>query len=258
MIRIKSSGELLKMRKAARVSAGALAVAGRAIRPGVTTLEIDRVVASYISAQGGTPSFKGYNGFPGSVCISIGDTVIHGIPAKDTVIREGDVVSVDVGAIVDGFHGDNAYTFACGAISAGAERLLRVTRESLFRGIAAAVSGGRVSDISRAVQSYVEDSGYSVVRDFVGHGVGLALHEAPEVPNFTQAQRGKGARLVPGMTLAVEPMVNEKGWQVSVAPDGWTVKTADGGLSAHFEHSIAITDNGPEILTEWQVDPWSL
>ncbi|MDL2294528.1 type I methionyl aminopeptidase [Ruminococcaceae bacterium OttesenSCG-928-D13] len=254
MIRVKTAAELEKMKKACAVSAGALAAAGQVIRPGVTTAEVDAAVESYILSQGGVPNFKGYNGFPGSACVSLNDTVIHGIPSKGEVLREGDIVSVDCGAIVDGFHGDNAYTFPCGAIAPEAEKLLRVTRESLFRGIAAAVPGGRVGDIGHAVQSCVEEYGYGVVKDFVGHGVGFDLHEAPEVPNF--GHPGRGARLTPGMTLAIEPMINSGDWRVHILADGWTVKTRDGGLSAHFEHTIVITSDGPQILTEWQVDPW--
>jgi methionyl aminopeptidase len=255
MIRVKTPRELERMKKACQVSAGALAEAGRVIRPGVTTAEVDAAVCRYIAAHGGVPSFKGYEGFPAGTCVSVGDTVIHGLPSHQ-VLRQGDIVSVDTGAFVDGFHGDNAYTFPCGQVSAEAERLLRVTRESLLRGIAAAVPKGRVGDISWAVQSYVEAQGYSVVRSFTGHGVGFELHEAPEVPNF--GRPGHGARLIPGMTLAIEPMVNEKDWQVHSLEDGWTVKTRDGGLSAHFEHTVAVTEDGPEILTDWQVDPWRL
>lgn len=255
MIRVKNAGELEKMRRACAVSAGALAAAGRLVRPGATTAELNKAVYDYIAAQGGTPSFKGYNGFPASACISINDTVIHGIPHKGQVLQEGDVVSVDVGAYIDGFHGDNAYTFPCGAVSEEAEKLLRVTRESLFRAIAAAVSGNRVGDIGNAVQSYVEGFGYGVVREFVGHGVGAELHEAPEIPNFGRG--GHGARLTPGMTIAIEPMVNQGTGDVVIENDGWTVRTADGKLSAHFEHTVAVTQNGPEILTVWQVDPWN-
>lgn len=256
MIRIKTAAELEKMRRAGEVAAGALAAGGRAIKPGATTADVDKAVYDYILAKGGVPSFKGYNGFPASACVSLNSTVIHGIPSKTEVIQEGDIVSIDAGAIVDGFHGDNAYTFACGAISDEAERLLRTTRASLFKGIEAAVVGGRLGDIGHAVQSFVEAEGFSVVREFVGHGVGLQMHEAPEVPNFGRA--GRGPRLSPGMTLAIEPMINEKGAGIHILSDGWTVKTNDGGLSAHFEHSIAITSNGPLILTTWQVDPWSL
>ncbi len=254
MIRVKNPAELAGIRRACAVSAGALAVAGRAVRPGVSTWEVDEAVHNYITAQGGVPNFLGYGGFPGSACVSVGSTVIHGIPSRGDVLREGDIVSVDTGALVNGFHGDNAYTFPCGAISGEAERLLRVTRKSLFRGIAAAVPGNRIGDISHAVQSCVEAEGYNVVRAYVGHGVGFELHESPEVPNFGAA--GRGARITPGMTLAIEPMVNAGGWEVDTLADGWTVKTRDGSLSAHFEHTIAVTAEGPLILTEWQEDPW--
>ncbi|MDL2219640.1 type I methionyl aminopeptidase [Ruminococcaceae bacterium OttesenSCG-928-O06] len=255
MIRLKTAAELASMRRACEVSAGALAAGGAAVRPGATTKDVDDAVEAYIRSHGGIPNFKGYNGFPAAACVSVGDTVIHGIPAKSHVLQEGDIVSIDTGAIVEGFHGDNAYTFPCGAISPGAEHLLRTTRASLFAAIAAAQPGARIGDIGHAVQSYVEAEGYSVVRDFVGHGVGAELHEAPEVPNFGRA--GHGARLVPGMTLAIEPMINEKGAAIHILNDGWTVKTKDGGLSAHFEHTVLITAEGPEILTQWQVDPWN-
>ncbi len=255
MIRIKTAAEQEKMRRACNVSAGALAAGGAAVKPGATTADVDAAVRAYILAHGGQPSFKGYNGFPASACVSVNDTVIHGIPDKRAVLREGDIVSLDVGAYVDGFHGDNAYTFPCGAISDEAEKLLRATRESLFRGIDAAQAGARVGDISCAVQSYVEALGYGVVREYVGHGVGALLHESPEVPNFGKA--GHGPRLTPGMTLAIEPMINQHGGGSMTLGDGWTVKTRDGGLSAHFEHTVLITTEGPQILTPWQVDPWS-
>ncbi len=254
MIRLKTANELSKMQKACEISAGALAAGGRMVKPGASTADVDKAVYDYIISKGAVPNFKGYAGFPASACVSVGDTVIHGIPQKDHILREGDIVSIDTGAIVDGFHGDNAYTFPCGIISKEAEHLLRITRESLFLGIAAAAVGNRVGDIGHAVQSYVEENGYSVVRDFVGHGVGAELHEAPEVPNY--GKPGRGARLLPGMTLAIEPMINEKGAGVHVLKDGWTVKTRDGGLSAHFEHTVAITQDGPLIMTPWQVDVW--
>lgn len=255
MIRIKTASEIAKMRRACDISAGSLAAGGRAVKPGATTDDVDRAVEEYILSHGGVPNFKGYGGFPASACVSLNDTVIHGIPSKKHVLCEGDIVSIDTGAIVDGFHGDNAYTFPCGKISEEAERLLRVTRASLFEGIKAAVDGNRIGDIGHAVQSYVEAEGFSVVRDFVGHGVGAELHEAPEIPNY--GRPGRGARLTPGMTIAIEPMINEKGYRIHILPDGWTVKTLDGGLSAHFEHTVLVTDNGPEILTPWQVDPWN-
>ena len=218
------------------------------MKPGVTTAHIDKIIYDYIVSQGARPNFKGLYGFPGSACISVNDTVIHGIPSKRIVLREGDIVSIDTGAAIEGFNGDNAATFACGEVSERAQRIMDVTKEALARGIAAAQPGNRIGDISAAVQAYVEEHGYSVVRSFVGHGVGKELHEDPEVPNYGEA--GHGPRLVSGMTIAIEPMVNEKSHVVKTLSDGWTVKTADGGLSAHFEHTIAITPNGPRILTK--------
>ena len=247
MIVLKTSRELALMRQAGRISAGALRIAGESIEPGITTAEIDKIAYDYILSQGAKPNFLNYNGFPATACISINDEVIHGIPSKSRVIKEGDIVSLDLGAVFEGYHGDNAATFACGDISAEAKRLIDTTRESLYKGIEMAVFGNRVSDISNAIQQYVEARGYSVVRDFIGHGVGASLHEAPEVPNF--GKPGRGPRLVPGMTLAIEPMINMGTHAVKVLNDGWTVKTVDGKLSAHFEHSIAITKDKPLILT---------
>lgn len=248
MIPIKNAAELDKMRKACRISAGALAVGGAAVVPGATTADVDKAVYDYIVKHGAKPSFKGYGGFPGSACVSLNSTVIHGIPTKDEVLREGDIVSLDVGAEIDGFHGDNAATYACGNVSEEAKRLMQVTKDSLYKGIEAAQVGARIGDIGHAVQTFVEDAGYSVVRSYVGHGVGRDLHEDPEVPNF--GRPGHGVKLRTGMTLAIEPMVNEGGYDVQTLADGWTVKTKDGSLSAHFEHTIAITDVGPEILTK--------
>ncbi|MCL2488190.1 MAG: type I methionyl aminopeptidase [Oscillospiraceae bacterium] len=247
MIAVKNSRELGFMQRACAIAAKALRLAGEAVEPGVNTAALDRLIRQYIESQGATPSFLGYGGFPASACISLNNTVIHGIPSQHTVIKNGDIVSIDVGALLDGYHGDNAATFAAGDISPDAKALLEATEGSLYEGIAAAQSGGRVGDISAAVQRYVEDRGYSVVRQFVGHGVGTALHEDPGVPNF--GTPGRGPRLVPGMTLAIEPMVNAGGYQVTVLPDKWTVVTADGSLSAHFEHTVAVTANGPVILT---------
>ena len=198
-------------------------------------------------SKGAKPNFKGLYGYPATACISVNNEVIHGIPAKDRVLKSGDIVSVDLGAEYEGFNGDNAATFACGDVSDEAKRLMDTTRESLYEGIKHACPGGRVGDISAAVQKYVESRGYSVVRDYVGHGVGTSLHEAPEVPNFGVS--GRGVRLVPGMTIAIEPMVNAGSYDVKVMPDGWTVLTKDGSLSAHFEHTIAITADGPRIMT---------
>lgn len=246
MISIKNSRELSAMREACVLSARALKLAGEAVQPGVTTGEIDELVRRYIEGQGAKPSFLGYGGFPGSACISVNDTVIHGIPGK-RVIKAGDIVSIDVGAYYEGYHGDNAATFAAGEISPEAQALLDATKASLYEGIRAAVAGNRVGDIGAAVQRYVEVRGYSVVRQFVGHGVGTNLHEDPSVPNF--GTPGRGPRLLPGMTLAIEPMINAGGSEVAILDDGWTTVTKDGRLSAHFEHTVAITADGPVILT---------
>lgn len=247
MIVLKTSRELQIMKEACRIAAGALQTIGKAVEPGVTTAELDKMAEDYIRSQGGEPNFKNYHGYPATACISINNEVIHGIPSKTRKICAGDIVSVDLGAKFNGYHGDNAATFACGDISPEAKRLIDATRESLYEGIKAAVAGSRIGDISNAVQTYVEAKGFSVVRKFVGHGIGTQLHEAPEVPNFGTA--GRGIRLMPGMTLAIEPMVNAGGYDVKIMPDGWTVKTTDGSLSAHFEHTIVITADGPKIMT---------
>ena len=246
MIAIKNERELGIMRQACKITAAARALAGEMVRPGVTTKQIDRAVHDYIVSQGAKPSFLHYHGYPASACISVNNTVIHGIPGG-YVLKEGDIVSIDVGAYYQGFHGDCAATFPCGAVSATAQRLMDVTKQSFFEGIRFATKGHRVSDISHAVQAYVEANGFSVVRSFVGHGVGAQLHEEPEVPNYGPA--GRGPRLVPGMTLAIEPMVNEGVYDVKVLKDGWTTVTADGKLSAHYENTVLITDGEPEILT---------
>ena len=247
MIVLKTGRELKIMREACRISAGALQIAGKAVEPGVSTAEIDRLAEEYIRSQGGEPNFKNYEGYPATACISINNEVIHGIPNKNRKLEAGDIVSIDLGAKFQGYHGDNAATFACGDISAEAKRLMDTTRESLYEGIGAAVSGGRIGDIGNAVQRYVEARGFSVVRKFVGHGIGTQLHEAPEVPNFGAV--GRGIRLMPGMTLAIEPMINAGKSDVKILPDGWTVLTTDGSLSAHFEHTIVITPEGPKIMT---------
>jgi len=247
MIVLKSEKEIELMKLAGRICATALKKAGEAVEPGVTTGEIDAIVRSYIEAQGAKPSFLGYSGYPASACISVNDEVIHGIPGKRK-IREGDIVSIDVGAYIEGFHGDTAATFGAGKISPEAQRLLDVTKESLYCGIRAAVIGNRIGDISAAVQNKAEGAGMSVVLDYVGHGVGADLHEAPEVPNYGRA--GRGPRLVKGMTIAIEPMINLGGYEVRGLSDNWTVVTEDGSLSAHFEHTIAITEDGPIILTQ--------
>ena len=246
MIVIKNGQELQDMRQACKITAAARALAGEMVRPGVTTEAIDKAVHDYIVSQGAKPSFLGYRGYPASACISVNNTVIHGIPGGYK-LKEGDIVSVDVGAYYKGFHGDCAATFPCGTISAEAQRLIDVTKQSFFEGIRFAKRGHRVSDISHAVQAHVESNGFSVVRAFVGHGVGAQLHEEPEVPNF--GNPGRGPRLLPGMTLAIEPMVNAGVHDVRVLKDGWTVVTADGKLSAHYENTVLITDGEPEILT---------
>lgn len=246
MITIKNAHQLEAMRQACKITAAARALAGEMVRPGVTTRQIDKAVHDFIVSQGAKPSFLNYSGYPASACISVNSTVIHGIPSG-YVLKEGDIVSVDVGAYYKGFHGDCAATFPCGAVSAEAQRLIDVTKQSFFEGLAFVRPGHRVSDISHAIQSYVESNGYSVVRAFVGHGVGAQLHEEPEVPNF--GAPGHGPRLLPGMTLAIEPMVNMGTYEVHVLKDRWTTVTADGKLSAHYENTVLITDGEPEILT---------
>ncbi len=247
MIVLKTSRELSAMRAAGRISARALKIAGEAVEPGVSTWEIDRIARRYIEDQGAKPTFLGYGGFPASACISVNNVVIHGIPSKSIIIKQGDIVSIDIGATFDGYVGDNAYTFPCGDVSAQAQALMDATREGLYEGIKAAVAGARIGDVGSAVQRYTEARGYSVVRDFVGHGVGAKMHEDPSVPNY--GTPGRGVRLLPGMTIAIEPMINQGVKEVKTLADGWTTVTADGKLSAHFEHSIAITPDGPVILT---------
>lgn len=233
------------MRKAGKITAAARSIARQAIADGISTKEIDREVNHFIRKSGAIPTFLGYGGFPASACISVNEEVIHGIPGK-RIVRSGDIVSVDVGATFAGFVGDCAGTYPCGEVSEEAKKLMEVTRQSFFEGIKFARPGYRVNDIGSAIQEYVESNGYSVVRDYVGHGVGRNMHEAPEVPNFS---RKPSPRLVPGMTIAVEPMVNVGGWEVKVLSNDWTVVTVDGSLSAHYENTILITDGEPEILT---------
>ena len=247
MISLKTERQIKLMREACIISARALRLGGEAVEPGVTTQEIDNIVRKYIEGCGATPSFLGYGGFPASACISINDEVIHGIPSSKRVIKNGDIVSLDIGAFFNGYHGDNAATFAAGDVTPEAQALMDATRESLYQGIAQAKVGNRLGDVSYAIQRYVEDRGFSVVRDFVGHGVGANLHEDPSVPNYGTPSRG--VRLAKGMTSAIEPMINAGTEKIKVLPDGWTVKTLDGKLSAHFEHTIAITGDGPVILT---------
>ena len=243
---VKSPREIEFMRKAGKITAGARTIARQAIRDGVTTEQIDQEVYNYITKSGATPSFLHYGGFPASACISVNEELIHGIPGP-RVIRTGDIVSVDVGAKIHGFHGDCAGTCPCGEVSEEAKELMRVTRESFFVGIKYAKAGNRLGDIGAAIQEYVERHGYSIVREYVGHGVGADLHEAPEVPNYGRA--GHGPRLVKGMTIAVEPMVNAGGAAIRVLDNDWTVVTVDGRLCAHYENTICITDGEPEILT---------
>ena len=246
MITLKSSHEIDLMRRSGKITAAARALAGEMVKPGVTTQEINDAVERFIRKQGAVPSFLHYNGYPASVCISVNDEIIHGIPGK-RVLREGDIVSVDVGAYIGGFHGDCAATFPCGRISPEAQRLIDVTRQSFFEGIRLAREGQRLQDISAAVQTYVEQNGFSVVREYVGHGVGAKMHESPEIPNY--GRPGHGPRLLRGMTLAIEPMVNAGSAAITQLSDGWTVKTADGKWAAHYENTILITDGAPEILT---------
>lgn len=246
MITLKSSHEIDLMRRSGKITAAARALAGEMVKPGVTTQEINDAVERFIRQQGAVPSFLHYNGYPASVCISVNDEIIHGIPGK-RVLQEGDIVSVDVGAYIGGFHGDCAATFPCGRISPEAQRLIDVTRQSFFEGIRLAREGQRLQDISAAVQTYVEQNGFSVVREYVGHGVGAKMHESPEIPNY--GRPGHGPRLLRGMTLAIEPMVNAGSAAITQLSDGWTVKTADGKWAAHYENTILITDGAPEILT---------
>ena len=248
MIVLKTRRELELMREAGRISAGALKAAGEAVEPGISTAEIDRIAYNYIKSQGAEPNFLHYNGFPATACISVNNEVIHGIPDKKHILREGDIVSIDLGAVINGFHGDNAYTFRCGKVSEAAERLCRTTEESLYIGLKQAVAGNRLGDIGSAICEYCVGKGYGVVRDYTGHGVGTHLHEDPSVPNY--GKPGKGARLLPGMTIAIEPMINEGTQDIRVLRNEWTVVTADGKLSAHFEHTVAITDGECIILTK--------
>lgn len=248
MIGLKTEKEIAAMRDAGRIAAQALQVAGEHCKAGVSTYEIDQAVNRFIVSSGATPSFLHYNGFPASACISLNDTVIHGIPSRTQVLKDGDIVSVDVGAFYHGFHGDNAYTFGVGSISDEAATLLDVTKGSLEAAIERAVVGNRIGDISFAVSEFVKPYCYGVVKEYVGHGVGEKLHESPEVPNY--GIPGHGPRLLPGMVIAIEPMINQSDARVRTLDDGWTVKTLDKGLSAHFEHTIAITKDGPIILTK--------
>lgn len=248
MIKLKNSEQLELMKKAGRITGEALYLAGEAVKEGVSTLMLDKIVRAHIESQGAKPSFLGYAGFPASACISVNDEVIHGIPSEKKILKEGDIVKIDVGAFYKGFHGDSARTYAVGKVSAEAEKLIEATKESFYKGAEKAVIGNRIGDISSAIEEHVLKSGFSVVRSYVGHGVGHELHEDPEVPNY--GVPGRGARLCAGMTLAIEPMVNVGTYAVRVLGDKWTVVTADGKLSAHYENTVAITENGPLMLTE--------
>lgn len=247
MVQIKNSEQLAIMRKAGRITGEAILKAHEHIKEGVSTKELDTIIRNYIEKCGAKPSFLGYGGFPGSACISINNEVIHGIPRANRILMEGDIVKIDVGAYIGGYHGDSANTFGVGKISDEAQKLIDVTRECFFRGAAMAKAGGRIGDIGSAISTYAENLGYGVVRKYVGHGIGRDLHEDPEVPNFGTA--GRGARLYPGMTIAVEPMINIGSPNVKVLDDDWTVVTSDGSLSAHYEHSIVIVDGEPILLT---------
>ena len=247
MIVCKGQAELDKMREANLIVAKVLKHLGTLIRPGISTKELDNVAEKMILEARGRPAFKGYRGFPASVCTSINDEIVHGIPSRDRVLEQGDILAVDVGVIYESYFGDAAYTYAVDEVSEELQSLLLVTEQSLYMGIHNVKVGNRVSDISSAIQKHVEANGFSVVREFVGHGIGKALHEEPQVPNF--GEPGRGPRLVEGMVLAIEPMVNSKGAGVRILDDNWTAVTADGGYSAHFEHSVAVTQNGPWILS---------
>lgn len=246
MILIKSAEEIVLMAQAGRICAVALDAVEGMIRPGVSTKDIEKFVHAVITDSGGKPAFLGYRGYPASICASVNEQVVHGIPSGRK-LREGDIISVDLGVDYKGYYGDAAMTFAVGEVSEAARKLMQVTRESLDLGIAQAVAGGRLSDISHAVQGHVEANGFSVVRSFVGHGIGRSLHEEPQVPNF--GPPGKGPRLQKGMALAIEPMVNAGSWKVRILEDGWTAVTEDGSLSAHFEHTVIVDDGRPVVVT---------
>lgn len=249
MISLKNEKQIELMKRAGRITGEALLVARDAIRPGVTTKHIDDLVRHYIEKCGARPSFLGYGGFPGSACISVNDQIIHGIPSSKVILKEGDIVKVDVGAYIDGFHGDAARTYPVGQISDAAARLIKVTEESFWKGVEQIKEGKRLGDLGFAVQNHAETNGYSVVRKYIGHGVGHELHESPDVPNY--GTPGRGQRLVPGMVIAIEPMVNEGTHEVIEESDGWTVRTADGKLSAHYENTVAITEHGVIVLTKY-------
>lgn len=247
MINLRSAREIAIIKQAALISAQALKLAGEFCVAGMTTWEIDEKIRKFILSQGAVPNFLNYNGFPASSCISVNDTIIHGIPSKDIILKNGDIVSVDVGANFEGYNGDNAFTFKVGEVDSQADQLLKVTERALYCGIEQAVVGNRIGDISNAIESSVEPYSYGIIKEFVGHGVGKDLHESPEIPNYGDPH--KGPRLAEGMVLAIEPMVSLKSPNISCIGD-WEVKTADGGLAAHFEHTVLVTSHGPEILTK--------
>lgn len=247
MIQVKSAEEIAKMMKAGELAAQALAVAGKHAVPGISTWELDKIVNDFIISKGGHSPCKGYGGFPGHNCFSVNAELIHGIPSKTKILKEGDILSCDIVAELNGFMGDNTKTFRIGTVSEKAEHLLRITEEALYKGIEQAVAGNRIGDISAAIQTYVEENGYYIVRKFIGHGVGREMHEDPEVPNY--GRPGRGPRLVPGMTIAIEPMVNSTTAEVNILADKWTVVERNGNLSAHFEHTVCVTNDKPVILT---------
>ena len=251
MIQLKNPQQIKEMREAGRITGEALLVARENVREGISTLELDKIIRNYIEKQGAKPSFLGYGGFPGSACISVNDEVIHGIPSKK-ILREGDIVKIDVGAYYKGFHGDAARTIAVGKISEEAQKLIDVTRESFFKGIERFKDGNRIGDIGHAIDSFVVQNGFSTVKRYIGHGIGHALHESPDVPNY--GTEGRGTRLCQGLVLAIEPMVNIGREDVRELSDGWTVKTADGTLSAHYENTVALTADGPIVMTQLEKD----
>ena len=247
MISIKSAKQIEMMRKSAVITKGALELIEKNIRPGVSTAYLDKIAHEYILSQGGKPNFLNYSGFPASICTSVNDAVVHGIPSKREILKEGDIISIDMGTVLDGYHSDAARTFPVGKISPEAQKLIDVTKQSFFEGIKQLRHGAKIGDVSHAIQTYAESFGYGVVRDLVGHGIGRSLHEDPQVPNF--GKPGRGVKLAKGMTLAIEPMINEGTYKVEVEDDDWTVVTADGKLSAHYENTVVITESGCEILT---------
>lgn len=247
MITIKSASQIEKMRASAKITKGALDLLEKSVKPGISTKQLDKIAYDYIISKGGKPNFLNYNGFPGTICASVNDEVVHGIPSKRAILKEGDIISIDMGTVLDGWHSDAARTFGVGKISDEAQKLIDVTRESFFEGIKYIKHGAKLGDVSSAIQKYAEGHGYGVVRDLVGHGIGTSLHEDPSVPNFGDA--GRGVRLAAGMVLAIEPMINEGTWKVAVLDDDWTVVTQDGKLSAHYENTVVVTRDGYEILT---------